>query len=314
MKNLLKIFTVATLALAFGYAQSQVTCSGCGLGFKADNNAKIGAGPSIKFKNHRISDASRDSCGGNPNVDPVMDIQFYAIGKNPGETCSDETTNCSEAGCSIELDFILQVRDVSSSGGHSPCLLKGSQPTVKVTIADSNMTFTPSDLITIHGKNKHMSSILKHTFEGSCGDSAQINLHGSIDYTDSNGVKQIVPLDFNNFTIECEECEENNGGGNGGGNGGDPNKARIQTSSSLESVYPNPVNDKVNFVFNTATSSNVQLQITNIYGQTVYQNTHSIDIIDNQFDVDVSQIENGTYFYKYSVNGESNEGKLVIKH
>lgn len=79
-------------------------------------------------------------------------------------------------------------------------------------------------------------------------------------------------------------------------------------------IYPNPSNTVVNFVFNNTQTNEVQFQITNLVGQTMHQITRSLPSGKQQLSVDVSDLKNGTYLYRYIVNGTSNTGKLVVQH
>lgn len=75
------------------------------------------------------------------------------------------------------------------------------------------------------------------------------------------------------------------------------------------SAYPNPANNFVTIQTNVITNSEVSLQLVNTLGQTVYSEVKD----GNTFNVDLSRMEAGVYFYTISSDNFSNTSKLIIK-
>lgn len=93
---------------------------------------------------------------------------------------------------------------------------------------------------------------------------------------------------------------------------------RIPHSFSLKQNYPNPFNATTEIIFNTEEASNVSLDVYNIAGQKIKT------LVDGQFNAGShsvvwdgannagSVVSSGVYFYKLSVNDQSDTKKMVL--
>ncbi|MFC2129111.1 T9SS type A sorting domain-containing protein, partial [Bacteroidota bacterium] len=62
-------------------------------------------------------------------------------------------------------------------------------------------------------------------------------------------------------------------------------------------IYPNPASDMLNITVNNKTNQDLDISISNIQGQVVYQN-HVNSVISHQEKVDISRFSKGIYFLK----------------
>ncbi|MFC2119184.1 T9SS type A sorting domain-containing protein [Bacteroidota bacterium] len=62
-------------------------------------------------------------------------------------------------------------------------------------------------------------------------------------------------------------------------------------------VYPNPASDMLNIIVNNKTNQDLDISISNIQGQVVYQN-HVNSVISHQEKVDISRFSKGIYFLR----------------
>lgn len=78
-------------------------------------------------------------------------------------------------------------------------------------------------------------------------------------------------------------------------------------------VYPNIFSDKCYFELSTDIYSSVSLDIYNILGEFV-QTVAKTELAEgnHRFIWEPLQIPNGVYFYKFSINGEINSGKIIL--
>ncbi|GIV28537.1 MAG: hypothetical protein KatS3mg027_2351 [Bacteroidia bacterium] len=72
------------------------------------------------------------------------------------------------------------------------------------------------------------------------------------------------------------------------------------TPLSNLSSFPNPAKDKLNFTFNSQTSEIIQLQILDLTGKLVKFSSIESKAGSNSFSLDISELENGIYFYSLS--------------
>ena len=87
----------------------------------------------------------------------------------------------------------------------------------------------------------------------------------------------------------------------------------INTSSSSQiSIYPNPNDGKfvLSYHLLKETRNITSLQIMDVMGRVVY--TTSVKGIEGTQSIDVSDLNNGVYFYQLTNNSEIKEGKFVI--
>jgi choice-of-anchor B domain-containing protein len=96
----------------------------------------------------------------------------------------------------------------------------------------------------------------------------------------------------------------------------DPSLANISTGIKSNKqnnpnfiVYPNPASDKISVNYNTSSAS--QLSIKNMLGQNIFTKNFSGSVRDY---VDVSHLENGTYFISLTEGEKTFNKKLIISH
>ena len=83
----------------------------------------------------------------------------------------------------------------------------------------------------------------------------------------------------------------------------------IDAKESLEfSMYPNPVENQLNIVFND--NQNKTIEIYNVLGETIYQNNHVI----NKLQIDVKTLEKGVYFIKTTDKNNNISTNKFIKN
>jgi hypothetical protein len=79
-------------------------------------------------------------------------------------------------------------------------------------------------------------------------------------------------------------------------------------------LYPNPTNSELKCEFYSPFRDNYIVEIINTYGQTVLQKSYELHEDLNFIDFDLSNFSEGVYYFKiYSLNGEVNEIKKIIK-
>lgn len=83
----------------------------------------------------------------------------------------------------------------------------------------------------------------------------------------------------------------------------------IEDNAILVSAYPNPANNFVTIQADVNTNADVTLELVNTLGQTVYSEVTN----GNTFNVDLSGMETGVYFYTVTSDNFSNTNKLIIK-
>lgn len=87
----------------------------------------------------------------------------------------------------------------------------------------------------------------------------------------------------------------------------------ISSSSSLN-AYPNPANGETTISYSLNKSGNVNIVITDMMGRTVKMMNQGNQVAGTSYNVNLntSDLDNGTYFYTLSVNGEKQTKKLVV--
>ena len=69
----------------------------------------------------------------------------------------------------------------------------------------------------------------------------------------------------------------------------------LNTSTSSVSIFPNPTSGKLNIIWNESANELVNINITNITGQTVYSNKLKFNQGSGENQIDLSGLSNGTY-------------------
>lgn len=87
----------------------------------------------------------------------------------------------------------------------------------------------------------------------------------------------------------------------------------VANNISNVNVYPNPATSEATINFNMSKAGNVDLQIVNILGQTVY--SARIDAVAgaNTTKIDVASYKAGMYFYTMIANGQKTTGKISVR-
>ena len=78
-------------------------------------------------------------------------------------------------------------------------------------------------------------------------------------------------------------------------------------------VYPNPANSEATINFTMEKAANVDIQITNILGQTVYSTRIEAAAGANTTTIDVASYKAGMYFYTMIANGQKTTGKISVR-
>ncbi len=84
-------------------------------------------------------------------------------------------------------------------------------------------------------------------------------------------------------------------------------------TDGIISVYPNPTNDKVNIVYQAGTAQKLNLDIYNVIGQSMFNNTFEFNAGLHTIVVDAKQYAKGMYILNLqnSSNGEKHQAKFV---
>jgi aminopeptidase YwaD len=77
------------------------------------------------------------------------------------------------------------------------------------------------------------------------------------------------------------------------------------------SLYPNPVKNNITIQLNENVNSTIALQITDIIGKILVNK--NIVATNGLINVNASLLNNGTYFIRLIVNGETQIAKVVIE-
>lgn len=80
----------------------------------------------------------------------------------------------------------------------------------------------------------------------------------------------------------------------------------------IGNVMPTPATDFAQVPFKLRERSDIQVTITNLLGQVVYEGAESFSEGINAFRFDVSAYQSGTYFMTFTVNGQQEVRRLVI--
>ncbi len=76
-------------------------------------------------------------------------------------------------------------------------------------------------------------------------------------------------------------------------------------------IYPNPVNDEVNFFFDTKKEGNVSIQVFDRNGKMVLKTAKSIGLDTPSVSIDLSGLSNGIYLVKAEQNGQIITKQLI---
>ncbi len=88
---------------------------------------------------------------------------------------------------------------------------------------------------------------------------------------------------------------------------------QIEDSNITIQFFPNPVKEQLNISYFANSIEDVKLQLININGKIVYENTRLIQSGNNTIILSMSQLQNGLYFCRIQ-SGNKSVSKLIIKH
>jgi Secretion system C-terminal sorting domain len=89
-------------------------------------------------------------------------------------------------------------------------------------------------------------------------------------------------------------------------------KSATITKAEISSVYPNPVQDKLNIVLNTPSTEKITVSITDLAGKTISQKNVQTVLGDNNIQFTTTQLAKGTYLVKvYAANTEIATQKFI---
>jgi len=79
-------------------------------------------------------------------------------------------------------------------------------------------------------------------------------------------------------------------------------------------VFPNPVNDLVNFEFNAKQNNITTIELTDMTGRIVASKVEFVTAGKHKSQLNVAQLKSGYYFVNITQNGQTAKHKLVIQH
>ncbi len=84
------------------------------------------------------------------------------------------------------------------------------------------------------------------------------------------------------------------------------------SSTTINSIYPNPAKDVLNVEFNNPSATDVQLQITDISGRVVYQSYLDQQEGTQTESIDISELNHGYYILVIASDGEKTHEKFIV--
>ncbi|MEO6166891.1 MAG: T9SS type A sorting domain-containing protein [Chitinophagales bacterium] len=91
--------------------------------------------------------------------------------------------------------------------------------------------------------------------------------------------------------------------------------SNLNASFTSAAIYPNPVSDKLNIIFNTRKSlNNLNITLSDINGITVYQTYSDASAGLNQKQFSLPDLENGFYFLRLDSGGDAMNLKVMVAH
>lgn len=90
--------------------------------------------------------------------------------------------------------------------------------------------------------------------------------------------------------------------------------AAANESFSVNQNYPNPFNGLTTIPVNLKVNSNVNISVMSMVGQTVYSHLFENNQIGvNNFEINLSQLKSGVYFYSVEANGFKTTRKMIVE-
>jgi hypothetical protein len=85
------------------------------------------------------------------------------------------------------------------------------------------------------------------------------------------------------------------------------------TVSTLSSSnYPNPASDNINIVFSAPGDEKTTVTIFDITGKVMFTKEFATNFGENNLNISLSDLSNGTYFYELNNNGHADRKKFVV--
>ena len=78
-------------------------------------------------------------------------------------------------------------------------------------------------------------------------------------------------------------------------------------------VFPQPVNDLLNIKFHNNLRESVKLQIFDITGKLILQQTINLSEVQNNFTVDINNLNHGIYILNLNIGTHSVSQKIIKK-
>ncbi|MDP4266178.1 MAG: PKD domain-containing protein [Bacteroidota bacterium] len=210
------------------------------------------------------------------------DAQYINLNKN----ISDARINL------IKAD--INIGTFSINGKVDYTVDKYKVSTINVFLVNTKNNSTIASVYTDSQGNYKFSNVIQGTYSivadypGKCCEKKNVNVEGNLNSID-------------NENITLQSCETG---------------IDIYESSEIYSVslYPNPVNDIVNFQINLNLIDNISIKIFDYSGRQILSNTYKNIDKDKLIQVPVSFLNNGMYFLSiYSVNGALLTTRKFIK-
>ena len=76
-------------------------------------------------------------------------------------------------------------------------------------------------------------------------------------------------------------------------------------------VYPNPASNSLNIEWTSMLTENVTVELMDVTGRTVYNNTWDVQKVQDNVKVDVSSLSGGVYLVHFKSGNVSYIGKIV---
>lgn len=88
----------------------------------------------------------------------------------------------------------------------------------------------------------------------------------------------------------------------------------IFTTPTFISVFPNPSTEQVTFTITSEEFNSAELQVFDFTGNAVRKLNSSVNIGENNLNLDVTPLDNGIYTYLYRQGTQTSRGKFIVKH
>ena len=90
------------------------------------------------------------------------------------------------------------------------------------------------------------------------------------------------------------------------------NEANMATFTVSQNV-PNPAVNNTTITVATETTGSINLSISNLLGQIVYQENTISNSHSHEFNVDVTNLDSGIYFYTIEIGNQAITNKMLVK-